>query len=328
MIRSRHRGFGACLAVVTLAGWVAAGVVFAGPPPLPTAPPPLPTPKSPVDFFRELLVMTGPERRRALTNRPPEVRTRVLAKLQEYELMPEDLRELRLRATELRWYLVPLMKMATTERTSLASIVPSHLRQLVADRLERWDLLPPGARSELLENELALDYFTQAGAPDVNARLELPKTLSPTRREELAASLQRWEAMPADERRRLFERVKGFFDLTPKEQEKAKATLSATDRERMEETLGAFAKLSHEQRSQCIRSFDRFAGLSAAERQQFLQNAARWSAMSYAERETWRNLVRRLPEMPPFPPDYNNPPPPPLPRTAAPRSRAIVTNGS
>lgn len=328
MMRSRHSGFFAGVAVFACAGWVAVAAAASGPPPLPATPPPLPTPKSPVDLFRELLAMTGPERRVALTNRTPEVRTRVLAKLQEYELMPAELRELRLRATELRWYLVPLMKLAPAQRPALAVTIPSHLRKLVADRLERWDLLPPGAQGELLENELALDYFTQAGSPDAVPPPPPPDSLSEAQYEKLVAAMQRWEAMPAEQRRHMFERVRGFFDLNPREQEKALATFSGTDQQQMEETLEKFAKLSREQRIQCIRSFGKFAGMSAAERQSFLQNAKRWSAMSPTERETWRNLVRRLPEMPPLPPDFYNPPPPPLPPAAKSRPAALATNGS
>jgi hypothetical protein len=315
MIRVRLSGVWPGLAVVAVSGWLAVAGSSSAPPPLPVTPPPLPTPQSPIDHFRELLAMSGVERRQALTNRPPEVRARLLTKLQEYERMPADQRELRLRATELRWYLVPLMKTPAAQRPALATTVPTHLRKPVADRLDQWDLLPPEAQRELLENELAVDYFTQASLP-------------PARRQQLTNDLQRWETMPPAERQRLFERVNKFFDLTAKEQEKAKATMTATEREQMERTLSAFPKLPREQRIQCIRSFEKFASMTAAERQSFLQNAARWSAMSPAERETWRNLVRRLPEMPPLPPDFYAGRPPPLPPSPAPRAPSMATNGN
>src|SRR5437763_6112190 len=55
-----------------------------------------PTAKSPVEQFRELLAMNVVERKQALTNRPPEIRKRILAKLREYESLKPDERELRL----------------------------------------------------------------------------------------------------------------------------------------------------------------------------------------------------------------------------------------
>ncbi|HTV76036.1 MAG TPA: hypothetical protein VMD57_03480, partial [Candidatus Baltobacteraceae bacterium] len=65
--------------------------------------------RSPVEFFRQLLAMTPDERDNCLKIHPPEIRERILAKVAEYEALDPDERELRLRATELRWYLMPLL---------------------------------------------------------------------------------------------------------------------------------------------------------------------------------------------------------------------------
>lgn len=315
--------------ILLLCGFELAAEVSKPPlvPPLPSdLPPPPPTPvtRSPVDFFRELLAMDGAERRLALTNRSAAVRERLLAKIREYQLMPPEQRELRLRATELRWHLVPLLKMPPAQRPALTT-VPAHLRQLVADRLQQWDLLPPDAQRDFIENEAIVDYFTQAAVPDAAQQQRVLDSLPPARRQQLEMDMARWQDLSASERQKTFERVNRFFDLTPKEQEKALTSLSRTEREQMEKTLRAFEKLPREQRIQCIRSFGKFAGLSAAERQQFLQNAARWGDMTPSERETWRDLVRKLPEMPPLPPDFRNLSPPPLP---PPRAAVLVTNGN
>ena len=53
----------------------------------------IPKLKSPVAVFRELLAMSPAERRQALTNLPPEVQKRILAKLLEYESLKSDERE-------------------------------------------------------------------------------------------------------------------------------------------------------------------------------------------------------------------------------------------
>jgi hypothetical protein len=292
-----------------------------GPPPLP------PGMKSPVTFFRGLLTMTDAERERALTNRSPEVRERLLAKVREYQSLPPMPREFRLRMTELRFYLVPLMQAAPARRSSLVTNVPPHLRKLVTDRLEQWNLLPPEMQRELLANELALDYFTQAPGP-ATPQEPLPGNLTPTQWQVVGADIKRWEAMSAGERRKLFERVKNFFDLPPEEQEKALNTLPRTEREQMEKTLDAFQKLPPGERAQCLRAFTEFVGMSAVERQRFLQSAERWNALSSGERQTWRDLVRKLPEMPPLPPDFYDLQPPPLPPMSEPPAPAVTTNGS
>src|ERR1700676_5589096 len=54
---------------------------------------------SPVAFFRHLLAMSPKQREDYLTNRPPQMRARILAKVHEYESLSPDDRELRLRAT-------------------------------------------------------------------------------------------------------------------------------------------------------------------------------------------------------------------------------------
>ena len=59
--------------------------IGAEPPALAPVPPPVPPmTKSPVDIFRELLLMPPAARIQALTNRPPEVQQRVPVKLREY----------------------------------------------------------------------------------------------------------------------------------------------------------------------------------------------------------------------------------------------------
>jgi predicted Fe-S protein YdhL (DUF1289 family) len=249
----------------------------------------------------------------ALTNRPPEVRERLLKKVEEYAALSPEARELRLRATELRWYLVAQMKLPLAQRPPLETSVPADLRKLVADRLQQWDLLPPDAQRELLDNELALDYFSQVQSADATPPQQLLENLSPAQQQRVEADIARWQSMPAAERERLFERVRHFFELTPKEQQKALASVSAAERAQIDETLRAFRDLPREQRGQCIRSFAKFAGMGAAERQQFLQNAERWGEMSPTERQAWRDLVRKLPLTPPLPPGLTTSLLPPLP---------------
>ncbi|MSU56635.1 MAG: DUF3106 domain-containing protein [Pedosphaera sp.] len=288
--------------------------------------PPLPPLKSPVDTFRELLNMTSAERQKALATGSAEWQRRVLEKLRGYQSLGADERELILRATELRWWLLQLMRQPATNRAAGLVQIPAHLRKLVDDRLSVWDLLPPPLQKDLLDNEELAQKFTQIQGSTPDQRERMLKSLSPDRRQWLEAGLERWAAMNADERRKTCERFDQYFELTPREKKKVLATLSDTERQQMEQALRSFEKLPREKRILCVRSFEKFAGMDVAERQQFLKNAERWEKMSPTERKAWRDLVKTVPEFPPLPSGFGelSPPlPPSLPRAPQPP----VTNG-
>lgn len=291
-------------------------------PPEPAASP-LPALKSPVDTFRELLALSPKERDQALANRPAAKREAILAKLREYQTLHPNERELRLLATELRWWLLPLMHLHPTNRAAQLSVVPLRLRKLVDDRLQVWDILPPDLQQAQLDNEdmaqLVLRLQGRLAAPgETNAP---GPNLSPKQRE----LFERWSAMSPAERHATCQQFDRYFELTPREQTRVLNQLSDTEREQMKQTLDTYANLSREQRLICLRSFEKFAGMSAAERQQFLKNAERWEKMSPAERETWRKLVKHVPDLPLLPPDFG-PGLPPMPRTVPRQIPAPVTN--
>jgi len=258
---------------------------------------------SPVNLFRQLLAMRPAERGFFLTNRPPEIRRRILAKVDEYEALDPDTRELRLRATELRWYLMPLLREPPANRAARLAQVPDDIRELVKDRLNEWTILPPPLQQEFLMNERTLRYFDSvdvSNSPPENVGrgpgdvgMAHRNALSETRRRQTTAGFNQ------------------FFELTPVEKQKVLGTLSDAERLQMEQTLQAFEKLPPGQREECIRAFAKFAGLNTAERAEFLKNAQRWSQMSPAERQAWRDLVANVPEWPPLPPGFITPPPPP-----------------
>lgn len=259
-------------------------------------------PPSPVTLFRQLLAMTPEERETFLSKRPPEIRERILAKVKEYEALDPDERELRLRATELRWYLLPLMRESPSNRTANLAKVPPDIRALVKSRLNEWMLLPPQLQQEFLENEQALHYFAHL---DVRNLTTLRKISPP------GSELQRWVSMTEAQRKQIAANVNQFFELTSDEKQAALNTLSGAERQQMEKTLQAFDKLPPSQRAECVHAFAKFASMSAPEKQEFLKNAQRWAQMSPAEREAWRNLVKNVPEWPPLPQGFITPPPPP-----------------
>jgi len=282
-------------------------------PPVPPLPPRLPQPKSPVDQFRELLAMSPAEREHSLTNRPVATRTRILAKVREYAALDPNERELRLRATELRWYLLSLLHEPPTNRAARLATVPDELRPLIQSRLQKWDALPPAMQQEFFESERTLRYFSHV---DPSNRPP-PPPLPP------GAELAGGQALSEAQRQKLAAQFNQFFELTPAEKEKTLNTLSDAERRQMEKTLATFSQLSPQQRRQCVRGFAEFAGMSVAEKQEFLKNAQRWSQLSPKERQAWRDLVSHVPEWPPMPPEFL-PPMPPGPPQMTQRSHPLV----
>jgi hypothetical protein len=264
--------------------------------------PPSPQAQSPVDFFRQLLAMEPQEREEFLTNRPPAVRERILAKVSEYQALNADERELRLRATELRWYLEPLLHLASTNRVAQLAQMPEDLRDLAKNRLIEWDILPPPLQQEFLENERTLHYFATIDPRN--------NTGDPS----------------AEKRRQIAAQFDQFFELTLAEKQKTLGTLSETEREQMEKTLQSFDQLPPQQRLECIRAFTKFAGMSPQDRADFLKNAESWSQMPPKDRQIWRDLVAQVPEWPPLPQSFIQPPMPPMPPTTKKTDSAVATN--
>jgi hypothetical protein len=288
--------------------------------------PPMPSLKSPVDFFRNLLAMTPGERRQALSNRPPEVRDRILSKLREYASLDPNRRELRLRATELQWYLQPFMSEPKADREARLALIPNEIRKLVEDRLARWDVLPPAIQEEMINDEMASRYFSQIELDPTNKDVIL-RGISPERRAKLEEGLDRWRNLLPEEREMTLQRFNAFFELTTQEREKALNTLSEVEQRQMEKTLEAYAKLPVQQRVQCIKSFEKFTSMTLADRQEFLKNAERWKLMTPEERESWRTLVRFAPLQPPDLNQVTFPLPPKTPPIHL-RSGRIATNQS
>ena len=267
---------------------------------------PLPSPaKSPVDMFRELLAMDETAREKFLTGREPAARDRILAKLREYEELPADERELRLRVTELQWHLRPLLPLPPANRGAALARVPADLRLLVEARLEQWTLLPPDLQQELLENDRDLQLYLQLAASSPAQQKKILDRFPANRREQVSEGFTQWRMLPEGVQQKTLSRLDQFMDLTPEEKTKVLGTLSETERRQIEQTLRTFENLPRWQRDLCLRSFASFASLNAAERHQFLKNAERWRLMSPEERQAWRELVKKIPESPPLPEDFN-----------------------
>jgi hypothetical protein len=251
----------------------------------PALPLPAVAPRSPVDYFRELLAMNLAERNQALVDRSPEARKQILAKVREYEAMKPNDRELRLRATELRWYLLRLMRTSPTNRTAQLERVPLNMRPLIDSRLSKWDALAPDVQTDFLKHEAALQaWCLQATNTTGNVRTNIPQEL---------------QAISETRLNELMDRYDLFMGLSPAERQKTLETVSDPERAQIEKTLQKFENLTPEQRAACVRSFMQFKRLTPQERRQFLSNAIKWSRMSPDERKQWQDLVDRQQLLPP-----------------------------
>jgi hypothetical protein len=326
MSRSRPKGpwqSALALAVLAAALWtgkVALGPAFsaasgAAPTPAPRTPPApastntLAGPASsrpPVETFRELLAMNPFERKRSLADRPPHIQRRILAKIREYESLSPNQRELRLKATELYYYLWPLLNTAPTGRQPLLAAVPESDRPEIEKRLQAWDLFPTGRQQELLTNAAAAHFFTELE----NGPPPLPPA-SPAQQVKLQQGIAQWQALPRSQQQKITARFKRFLELTPEEQQQACNTLSETERRQIQRTLHRFENLTIADRVKAVDYFEKFASLTYEQRRDFLKNAEVWKLMTPNQRQEWRDLVNAMPELPPFPPGLQRGPPMP-----------------
>jgi hypothetical protein len=287
---------------------------------LPAITPPSPVfGQSPVDFFRALLKMTPKERETALTGQPPERMRGLLAKVAEYEALPVEERNVRLRLVSLRFYLPPLMRMSAGDRSPALAMVPPEDRPLVQERLRRWDRVAPALQTEFLANEATVQYFLRLEYSSAREKPALLKALREGVGPQVEGALATWNAYPPDRRRQIYDTFHRFFELSESEREKTLGSLGEAERRQMEASLQSFAALPEAERNRCIESFRKFASLSEAERAEFLHNVGRWKQMTAEERQTWRDLVEKLPAVPPLPPGMELTRLPPFPEPPMPR---------
>lgn len=284
---------GVCLALAGLAGVACAED---------TNQPVVSKPRSPIAHFRTLLVMSESERAEELAQRPEAQRSALASKVDQYAAMPAAERELRLRATELRYFLLPMMRLPAGQREARLQAVPDDLRDLVKGRLTQWNLIPPSFQKQLIENQAALLLFSRMNPKSPANADELVTHLSTTRFVGMERDFARWQALSSEEQATLLRGFNHFFELTSAEQERTLRTLSEEERQAMARTLKTFEQLPDSRRAACIRGFQQFVLMPPSEQAKFLENADRWEAMSPEDREEWRTVVDQLSRMPPPPP--------------------------
>jgi hypothetical protein len=295
------------------------------------APPQPPLAKPPVELFRSILDMAPAERREFLAKRSPESQKLILAKVHEYEALKPEQRELRLRVTELRWYLMPLLNSSSTNRSVQLAAVPADFRGLIEARLKQWDSLTPEMQRELIENEATVRFYFDLATQTTAQGSQASTNLSPAAQKTLDSGIHSWQALSQAQRQSVIRNFYQILNLTQVEKTGILNTLSEAERLQIEKTLNTYEGLSLLQRAQCLKSFQKFANMGPEERQQFLKNAQLWERMTPDERKSWRYLVSNLSHQPPPPGGLLPPEPPSRPSGALrtpPSVSSLATNGN
>jgi len=266
------------------------------------APPIPPFPPSPVQPFRQLLATNEAGRQAWLATKSPSQRKLLEAKLAEYEALPPAERELRLTLTELRWYLMPLLRSAPEARSNYLASVPERFRPLLEERVRQWDGLPEAMRSELLTNEPMLSFILRLEKSTPAQSRAMLNELTPENRKKMEAALEEWRKQPAERRQTIAYRLNQFFELRESEKAQLLRTLPEKERQPTAQMLAIIERLPKEDRERCLASLEAFAKMSPAEQEQFMRNAARWQAMTPRQRETLRIMLQKVPPLPPIPP--------------------------
>jgi hypothetical protein len=265
---------------------------------------PVPLVPSPVRVIRELIALPEAKRVELLAMYPDGLREPLEAKATEYLKMDPEARELRLQATDLRHYLQQLLPLDYSTRRLALEQVPESLRDVVRVRIEKWEILLPDMQQDFLASESVVRYFSEMGITSEDIRLVLIFPPRPDVPPEMERKIAAWNHLPEETRNRVFAQFNDMFDLSADERDQTLKSLSAEEREAMREALDSFNQLSGEQRRICLRSFEKFSQMTVLERRMFLQKAEAWSRMTAAEREQWKELVNRVPHLPPFPPGF------------------------
>ena len=272
--------------------------------------------KSPFQSFRDLLSAPPSEREEILKSKPEVHRRHLQDRLKEFDRLQPAEKETQLKMMELRWYLVPLLSLAPSNRVDRLSLIPPDLKLLVEDRLKKWDELPLNLRQEASQQGLVLQYLSrlESGTPTEqikfwNSKLAGQNSTAPT-----APSMQSVNMVPppvpTGESKGLADHMNRFFELSKDEKQKTLEFFSGKERERVQETLSKLESVAPEQRKLYLESFQRFSQMDEESRRVFLKNAERWRHMSDEARKAFRELVTKLP---PLPPGFNGPPLPPMP---------------
>ncbi|MSU27842.1 MAG: DUF3106 domain-containing protein [Pedosphaera sp.] len=249
--------------------------------------------RNPVAVFRGLLAMRTDARATELSTQPERLRAVLTTRLRDYDALPAVEREGRLRATELRYFLNPLLMTLPATRATQLATVPESFRSLVEERLAAWDKLPAEIQREILLDERLRQAMTRPAV--VGAFPPLPPGLEP----KVPENLTQWQALDVRQREQLLDNFTHYFRLDERAKTRVVAALPQPTRAEAALTLGQFEDLSAGERAACVSALKQLGQMTPAQQTQFYANAERWKQMPESERARWRKVVIEFPPLPP-----------------------------
>lgn len=257
------------------------------------AEPEAPRPRNPVAAFRNLLLLQPDARTRELAAKPGHLREIISTRLREYDALSPAEREARLRATELRFHLKPLLTLAPTAREPQLATIPESFRPLVTERLAAWDKLPTEIRREILANEPLLQAMTRPAV--AGAFPPLPPGLVPT----VPDNVTHWQSLDARQREQLLDNFNHYFRLDDRSKSQVVAALPEPKRAEATRTLNQFEQLSTGERATCLAALKKLGQMTPEQQARFFANAEQWQKLPESERAVWRKVVVDFPPLPP-----------------------------
>lgn len=282
-------------------------------PPLPpgaesvATPPPLPT--SPVDNFRDWLKLSPAKRASLLAKLPESERKALESKLATYDSLSDDARDLRLRETQLHWHLLALMKLPAAQRKDRLAQVPADERELVQERLLQFDAWPAQKQKTFLDNEEVIGVYLQMQEAPPGVRGDVLRNIPAEVRVPLEQRLQKWNGLPPSQRQEMSDHFVQMFQAPDRQREKIIAALPEDVRKQFNKLNESLKQLPEDQRQRCTAALNKFLKMTPEDQNRFLANAARWQKMSEKEHNTWRQIVNKVPQLPPLPPGFEPPSP-------------------
>ncbi len=250
-------------------------------------------PRNPVAAFRNLLLMQPDARTRELAAKPDHLREVLSTRLREYDALSPAEREARLRATELRYHLKPLLMLAPEERTAKIATIPESFRSLVTERLAAWDKLPAEIQREILANESLLQAMTRPAV--AGAFPPLPPGLEP----KVPDNVTHWQGLDARQREQLLDNFTHYFRLDGRSKSQVVAALPEPRRAEATRTLNQFEQLTAGERAICLAALKKLGQMTPEEKARFYANAEQWQKLPESERAVWRKVVVDFPPLPP-----------------------------
>jgi hypothetical protein len=271
-----------------------------------------PLPPSPVDNFRDWLKLSPAERAPLLAKMPEADRRALEAKLANYDSLSADARDLRLRETQMHWHLLALMKLPPAQRKDRLAQVPPDERELVHERLQQFDAWPAAKQKSFLENEEVIGVYLQMQETPPDVRGNVLRSMPAEVRLPLERRLQKWNGLPPAQRQEMSDHFVQMFQVEDRNKEKIIASLPEDVRKQFDKLNESLKQLPADQRQRCTAALNKFLKMSPDEQNHFLANAARWQKMSEKEHNTWRQIINKVPQLPPLPPGFDPPYPAPL----------------